>query len=90
MKVVRGVKYLHKSNIKETADGIYKLTKKKSNPQIYHHKWTFVSSDYNGFSVEQSKLRSEAWESKLKGVNKAKIGYKDYWKQCLYSVGMEL
>ena len=150
MKIVRGVKYLHKSNIKElniedmelpvrcedllkeknldafnsyvvikidgknssvsfiesddfdtaheptvgdahkiTLDGGYKVTKKKKNPQIYHHKWSFVSNDYNGFDIEQSKRRSQEWETKLASVNKSKIGYKSYWEECLASVGMK-
>lgn len=73
---------------KVTSAGI-KLTKQKKNPQIYHHKWTLVDEDYKGFNIQDSKKRSDEWLEKMAGVNKQKIGYKDYWLKCLHEVGME-
>lgn len=75
---------------KITLDGECKITKKKKNPQIYHHKWSFVNINYTGFDYKESVRRSYEWGEKLKGVNKSKIGYKDYWVQCLKSVGMDV
>ncbi len=75
----------HKINI----NGEYKLIKEKKNPQIYHHKHTFVSDDYKGFDIEESKLRSLEWEMKMnEKIDKRKIGYKNYWLQCLKIVSM--
>lgn len=73
-----------------TSDGEYKVSKKKKNPQIYHHKHYFVSDNYRGFNVEESKKRSKVWEEKMTDINKRKIGYKDYWTECLNRYGMEI
>lgn len=61
--------------------------RKSNNKQIYHHKWMFVSDDYTGFDVENSKRWSDTWENhphvlKLKTENKyfkSKIGSKEYF-----------
>lgn len=45
---------------------------------IYHHKWMFVSDDYKGFDIEESKRRSEKWTS-LTGVDKSRIGQRKFW-----------
>lgn len=46
--------------------------------QIYHNKWQFVASDYEGFDVEKAKERTLLWNS-IPNLNKSKIGYKEYW-----------
>jgi len=46
---------------------------------IYHHKWQFVTNNYKGFDVIKSKLRSIAWVG-LAGVDKSRIGQKEYWE----------
>jgi hypothetical protein len=54
-----------------------------SDPLIWHHKWEFVSDDYTGFDVEQSKERSLQWKSKI-GTNKDisnRIGRLSYWRK---------
>lgn len=65
------------------ADGNIKLIKKKNNPQIYHHKWMFVASDYTGFDVEESKAWSTKWQSTIPKGHGSKIGYKNYWEDLL-------
>ena len=49
-----------------------------SDPYIYHHKWLFVADDYDGFDVEESKSRSDAWLA-LPQVDKSRIGRACYW-----------
>lgn len=53
--------------------------------QIYHHKWAFVDPDYQGFNVEESKKRSEMWQSILPRTRevKSRIGYRKYWDALL-------
>jgi hypothetical protein len=46
---------------------------------IYHHKWLFVTDDYSGFDVEESKKRSEKWTA-LANVDKSRIGQRAYWE----------
>lgn len=40
-------------------DGAIRRRARSANPEIYHHKWLFVSDDYSGFDVEESKARSK-------------------------------
>lgn len=54
---------------------------RKRNPQIYHHKWMFVADDYQGFSVEESKQRSDAWMHSGIPYDSKRIGNLDYWKE---------
>lgn len=52
-------------------------------PQIYHHKWTMVTDDYEGFDVEESMRRSIAWKS-IVGKDSAlssRIGKKSVWEK---------
>ena len=65
---------------KVTEDGRITLTRQKTIPQIYHHKWLFVKDDYKGFDVEESKKRSIKWLSVSDKINMSKIGYKNYWE----------
>lgn len=51
------------------------------NHYVYHHKWLWVQDDYDGFDVQESKLRSFKW-LKL-NLDKKKIGSKTYWQQIL-------
>ena len=64
--------------IRVTAEGKVVAQGAASDPWIYHHKWQMVREDFDGFSVEESKARSAAWES-LKGVDKSRIGKQSYW-----------
>ena len=47
------------------------------NPQIYHHKYSFVAPDYSGFNVAESRQHAQQWESLQ--PDKSRIGYKKYW-----------
>lgn len=67
----------------------YKFNPEKSNPQIYHHKHSFVGADYKGFNIEESKKRSKDWEKALKGIKKNSIGYRNQWNELMDSVGLE-
>jgi len=60
------------------ADGRTRRRSKAKDPEIYHHKWLFVSDDYAGFDVEASRRRSLAWKD-LDGLDKRRIGKKSYW-----------
>lgn len=74
----------------DVGDGAVSFTKKKKDPQIYHHKWMFVKDDYAGFDVKQSMLRSIQWKS-IVGQNKdisSRIGYQSFW-QDLQSKGFK-
>lgn len=57
---------------------------RKTNPQIYHHKWMFVADDYDGFDVLKSKIRTNILNS-VASFNdkdvKSKIGNKEYWNK---------
>ncbi|MEI6800871.1 MAG: DUF5824 family protein, partial [Pseudomonadota bacterium] len=67
--------------IKVSADGKTSITKQKTDPQIYHHKWEMVPDNYPGFDVNKSKKRSQNWRSVI-GVNRevsSRIGTKSYW-----------
>lgn len=74
-------------------DGSIKKT--KGSNLIYHHKWMFVKDDYTGFSVEDSKKRSETWMNheiilkfKLDPNEKfnSKIGRRNYWDEKVCSI----
>lgn len=52
----------------------------KYNPQIYHHKWTFVPEGFYGFDVQESYDWSKEWLSKLPEVAS---GYPHKWKRQL-------
>lgn len=64
----------------------------KSKGQIYHHKWMFVSDDYTGFDIEESKRWSEKWQSVIPKDRKIKsrIGYKKYWDEYLKQYNLEV
>lgn len=75
------------------ADNSIKFT--KGSNLIYHHKWMFVKDDYMGFSVNDSKKRSELWMNhpcvinlKLDKTEKfnSKIGRRDYWDKKVCSI----
>ena len=67
---------------KVSSKGEVSITKQKSDPQIYHHKWNFVRDNYEGFNVRQSVQRSIDWYRDAKDeVNIYKIGTKSYWNQ---------
>ena len=70
---------------KVSLDGSIKITNKKNNPQIYHHKWMFVEDNYSGFNVQESKAWSDRWTAVLPSTReiKSRIGYKNYWENIL-------
>lgn len=73
---------LHEPPIDEvvvvTPEGVTRRSRFRNNPPIYHHKWMFVRDDYGGFDVEESKRRSALW-SQLAGIDRKRIGRRDYW-----------
>lgn len=70
-------------------DGTISLV--KGGTKVYHNKWQFVSNDYVGFSVEESKRRTKEW-NRIKGIKflKSKIGNKNFWYKLLYENGLEI
>lgn len=60
-------------------DGTVRATRPPADPYIYHHKWLFVSDDYGGFNVAESKRRSLTW-MRLPVTDKSRIGRKHYWE----------
>jgi len=66
---------------------------RKNNPQIYHHKWMFVSDDYKGFDVSKNKKRSQMLKN-IEDFNKkevkSRIGNYNYWKKWCIEHGVEL
>lgn len=71
-------------------DGTIKLTpKRKNNPQIYHHKWMFVSEDYNGFDVEKEKEWSKRWQSIVPKGLSASLGSRNNWEKFLKEYWLE-
>lgn len=64
----------------------------KAKGQIYHHKWMFVSDDYDGFDIEESKKWSKKWQSVIPTDKKIKsrIGYKKYWDEYLREYNLEV
>lgn len=58
------------------------ISLRKGGKYVYHHKWMMVGDDYEGFDVEESKKRSEWWESKYKGPRHG-IGLIKNWQWVL-------
>lgn len=65
---------------KVAADGKATLTRGKADPQIYHHKWNFVSGETRLFDPLESMVRSLEWFS-LPGLEKSRIGTLSYWER---------
>lgn len=71
--------------VRVNPNGDTKVTKQKTDPQIYHHKHEWVGSDYTGFDVEKSKARSQHYNGvidKLKETNpkiRSRMGTKSVW-----------
>lgn len=71
-------------------DGSVKITKKrKNNPQIYHHKWMFVSEDYTGFDIEKEKEWSKKWQSVVPKGLSSSLGSQENWLKFLREYGLE-
>lgn len=69
--------------IRITQEGEIKIMNQKTDPQIYHHKWNFVSNDYSGFDVKKAIERSISWKQVI-GTNKdisSRIGTQSFWKK---------
>ena len=63
-------------------NGNVKLTRRSSDPLIWHHKWQWVTDDYHGFDVNKSKERSVYWKNIMKEYPKeyiSKIGRYSFW-----------
>ena len=60
------------------ADGRAAFRRQAADPFIYHHKWLFVTDDYPGFDVGESRQRSEAWTA-LPDVDRSRIGKRSFW-----------
>ena len=58
---------------------------------MYHNKWQFVSSNYTGFDVEESKKRTKEWNSipNIKSM-KSKIGNVDFWHNLLREYNLSI
>ena len=63
----------------------------KGGTKVYHNKWQFVSDDYNGFDIENAKLRTKEWNS-IPNIKKykSKIGNKDFWYTLLKENNLSL
>jgi hypothetical protein len=61
------------------ATGLMRYRRRSRDPEIYHHKWLFVTDDYEGFDVEASRQRSLTW-MRLDGVDRRRIGRASYWR----------
>lgn len=69
-------------------------TRDEAKRQIYHHKWTMVGEDYEGFDVKNSKNRSDWWENhpvvlerkKNDKTFKSRIGMYGYWKELMTEI----
>ena len=61
-------------------DGNISYRKEEPNPTIYHHKWTMVRDDYQGFNVQDAIDRSSKWLS-LPDLDSSRIGRQDYWNK---------
>jgi hypothetical protein len=48
--------------------------------QIFHHKWLWVKSDYDGFDIQESYEFSKLWLSKFE---EPASGHIEKWKQQL-------
>jgi len=52
----------------------------KFNPPIYHHRWTMVLDDFEGFNVQEDRLWSSLW-SKTPFLDSRKYGKLKHWKE---------
>lgn len=66
-------------SVKVYADGSVSPERKHSH--VYHHKWMFVGSDYEGFDLEESKQRSKEIERLVEKSDKkmSQLGTKKAW-----------
>jgi hypothetical protein len=47
---------------------------------IWHHKWMWVDSDYQGFDYAAAKRRSDLWKPHVHKDELPKIGNKKFWE----------
>lgn len=75
------------NSVRIGADDSHKLTKQKSDPQIYHHKHEFVGNDYRGFDTEKSRERSKHYNAVLEKLKekdpkiKSRMGTQSVWEK---------
>lgn len=74
------------SQMRVSEIGVVKSITQPEDPRIYHHKWTFVSDDYLGFDVEESKKWTEHWQQFVSREQKARIGSFSYWNKLISSL----
>lgn len=51
---------------------------RKDFKRVYHHKWMFVSDDFDGFDIKRAKERSKKINA-IVNIDKKRIGNLDYW-----------
>lgn len=51
---------------------------RKDFKRVYHHKWMFVSDDFDGFDIKRAKERSKKINA-IANIDKKRIGNLDYW-----------
>ena len=61
-------------------DGSTLFRRQAADPWIYHHKWLFVTDDYQGFDVEVSNARSRQWLA-LDEIDFRRIGRMSFWEK---------
>ena len=69
-----------------------KHIKYNNNNPIYHNKWMFVSNDYSGFDINESKERTKMLEITIPCYStiKNKIGRINFWSELLKQYNIEL
>jgi len=61
------------------ADGSVRTTRRKADPQVWHHKWMWVDDRYRGFNRAASRARSEMWSPLVTPEERRRIGTRSYW-----------
>ena len=61
---------------------------RKDFKRVYHHRWMFVASDFDGFDVEKEKARTKLLNSL--NLDKKRIGNKNYWNKILKEYKLEV
>lgn len=81
--------YLFNVNLNLNDDEVEFVKKVKGGTTVYHRKHEFVNPDYSGFSIENSKERTELLES-IPEIhnNKNRIGSVRIWNELLKKYGL--
>ncbi len=80
------------SSLKLYNDLTSKIRYFKNNPPIYHQRWKFVKSNYQGFDIQLDKKFCRLWEN-VPGLDSMRYGRIDHWENislpkvfCFYQV----